>query len=84
MKIHDKAKLYDELIKDFESLLTELKSHSKMVNEIPNREDLVSLKQSGSSTYYPMLSGTYHGSNFALDMKISKAEDTLNWYKSQK
>ena len=83
MKIHEKAKLYDELIKDFESLLVELRKHTDSINEIENREDLVEAKANNSS-YYSLLAGTLKGSNFGLEMKISKAEGTLNWYKTQK
>lgn len=84
MKVHEKAKLYDSLLKDFEELLIELKQHSDSINNIPNRSDILELKESGNSSYYPLLSGTYQGSNFGLEMKISKNESILNWYKNQK
>jgi len=84
MKIHEKASLYDSLLKDYEELISELQKHSESVKEIPNRQDLIEMKESNTSTYYPLLAGTYQGSNFGLELKISKAQSNLNWYKNQK
>ena len=83
MKVHEKAALYDQLIKDYESLINEIKSHHQSIEDIPNQPEI---KESNSSDfgYYPRLVGTYSGSNFGLQMKISKAEGILKWYKSQK
>ena len=84
MKIHEKANLYDSLLKDYEELINELKQHSESIKEIPNRSDIQEFKESGNPSYYPLLAGTYQGSNFGLEMKISKSESNLNWYKNQK
>lgn len=84
MKVHEKAKLYDLLLKDYEDFINELKQYSDSIKEIPNRPDIQELKQSGNSSYYPLLAGTYQGSNFGLEMKISKNESNINWYKNQK
>jgi hypothetical protein len=84
MKVHEKAKLYDSIIKDYEDLIIELKKHSTSIKEIENRPDLVELKKSDTSAYYPLLAGTLGGSNFGLDIKIGIAESNLNWYKRQK
>ena len=81
MKIHEKAKLYDSLIKDYEELIAEMRKHSDSIKEIENREDLIELKQKDLSVYYPMLSGTYQGSNYGLDIKIGIAQSNLEWYK---
>ena len=84
MKVHEKAKLYDSLLRDYEELIIELKQHSESIKEIPNRSDLIEMKESNISSYYPLLAGTYQGSNFGLEMKISRIETNLNWYKNQK
>jgi len=81
MKVHEKAKLYDSLIKDYEELINEMKLHSESIKSIQDREDLKELKQKDISIYYPMLSGTYQGSNFGLDIKIGIAQSNLEWYK---
>ena len=82
MKVHEKAALYDQLIKDYESLINEIKSHHQSIEDIPNQPEI---KESNSSDfgYYPRLVGTYSGSNFGLQMKIAKFEGVLNWYKTQ-
>ena len=84
MKVHEKAKLYDSLLRDYEELIIELKQHSESIKDIPNRSDLIEMKESNISSYYPLLAGTYQGSNFGLEMKISRIESNLNWYKNQK
>jgi hypothetical protein len=81
MKVHEKAKLYDSLIKDYEELINEMKLHYESIKSIQDREDLVELKQRDISIYYPMLAGTYQGANCGLDIKISIANSTLEWYK---
>ena len=84
MKIHEKASLYDSLLRDYEELIIELKKHSESIKEIPNRPELIEMKENNPSSYYPLLAGTYQGSNFGLEMKISRIESNLNWYKNQK
>jgi hypothetical protein len=83
MKVHDKAKLYDELLKDYEELISKMEEHHKMIEEIPIRPD-IKYKDKSELNYYPTLVGTYSGSNFSLSMKINQAKGTLNWYKTQK
>ena len=84
MKVHEKAKLYDSIIKDYEELINEMKLHSESIKSIQDREDLKEMKQKDISIYYPMLSGTYQGSNLGLDLKIVRAQSNLEWYKSIK
>lgn len=84
MKIHEKAKLYDELLKDYEDLINELQQYKDSVLDLENRADMVEAKQTNISNYYPLLAGALKGSNFGLEMKINRAQSTLNWYKSQK
>lgn len=84
MKIHEKAKLYDSLIKDYEELINEMRQHCESIKTIQDREDLKEMKQNNISNYYPLLAGTYQGSNFGLDLKIGRAQSNLKWYKSIK
>jgi hypothetical protein len=42
------------------------------------------MKQNDISIYYPLLAGTYQGSNFGLDLKIGRAQSNLKWYKGIK
>jgi hypothetical protein len=84
MKVHEKAKLYDSLITDYEELINEMRQHCESIKTIQDRKDLVEMKQNDISIYYPLLAGTYQGSNFGLDLKIGRAQSNLKWYKSIK
>ena len=84
MKIHEKARLYDELLKDYEELINEMRKHCESIKTIQDREDLKEMKQNDISIYYPLLAGTYQGSNFGLDLKIGRAQSNLKWYKGIK
>ena len=84
MKVHEKAKLYDSLIKDYEELINEMRQHCESIKTIQDREDLKEMKQNDISIYYPLLAGTYQGSNFGLDLKIGRAQSNLKWYKGIK
>ena len=83
MKLHEKAALYDQLIQDYESLISDIKSHYDSIEQIPEKPEIKESKSSDIG-YYQRLVGTYSGSNFGLSMKISKAQGILNWYKKQK
>lgn len=77
MKIHQKAELYDQLVKDYETLINEMLLYHQSVEEIKN-------SKFDTIQDYPVVVGKYAGSNFGLLIKIKKAEGTLNWYKRQK
>lgn len=79
MKIHEKARAYDELMKDIDSFITELEEHSNSIKEIEKDET-----GQGSIGFYPSKVGRLVGSNFGLDMKIRKMQGTLDWYKKLK
>jgi hypothetical protein len=79
MKIHEKARAYDELMQDIEKFIAELEEHSKSIEEIGNDE--TGKEEMG---FYPSKVGRLVGSNFGLDLKIRKMQGTLNWYKSLK
>ena len=79
MKIHEKARAYDELMKDIDSFITELEEHSKSIEEIGKDET-----GKGEIGFYPMKVGRLVGSNFGLEIKIRKMQGTINWYKSLK
>jgi hypothetical protein len=79
MKIHEKAKLYDELLKDYEDLIKQMEKHHTSVENLESEPDVVEMKN--ESNYYPILSGKYKGSNFGLSIIIGKAKGTINWYK---
>ena len=79
MKIHEKARAYDELMKDIDSFITQLEEHSNSIKEID--KDQTGKDEMG---FYPMKVGRLVGSNFGLDLKIRKMQGTINWYKSLK
>ena len=79
MKIHEKARAYDELMHDIEKFIAELEEHSKSIEEIG--ADETGKEEMG---FYPMKVGRIVGSNFGLDLKIRKMQGTINWYKSLK
>jgi hypothetical protein len=83
MKVHEKAKLFDEMIKEFQSLIDELDAHHQSIENIESDSELVRNKVN-INTYYPMLCGKLQGSNFGLKLKINKYKGILNWYQKQK
>ena len=84
MKIHEKAKLYDELIKDYAELLDELEKFKSELENLPNREDIIKEKENNLSSYYAMTTGAFRAMGFALDIKLHKFKGVLNWYNCQK
>jgi hypothetical protein len=84
MKIHEKAKLYDELLKDFESLIEDVRKFKTELEELPNREDIQPMKESNQGHYYAMCTGAFSAMPMALDMKMWKHEWNLKYYKNQK
>jgi hypothetical protein len=83
MKIHEKAKLYDELLKDHEELLAEMEKFKQEMEELPNREDLIGLKESNIGHYYATVTGAFSAMAFGLDIKLHKFKGMFNWYKQQ-
>jgi hypothetical protein len=84
MKIHEKAKLYDELLKDYVALIEDVRKFKSELEEIPNREDMQSLKESNLSHYYASCTGSFSAMPMALDMKMWKHESNLKFYLNQK
>ena len=84
MKIHKKALLYDELLKDYTALLEELDEFKTDLEKLPKREDLLMEKGKSPSNYYAMTTGAFSAMAFGLSIKISRFRGTLNWYKTQK
>jgi predicted nuclease with TOPRIM domain len=83
MKIHEKAKLYDELLKDYTELLNEMEKFKSELENLPNREDLVKEKENNLSSYYAMTTGSFSAMAFGLDIKLHKFKGVLNWYTRQ-
>jgi hypothetical protein len=79
MKIHEKARAYDELMKDVEEFLAAIESHYEEIEKIGATEE-----GKENSSFYPMKVGILVGSNFGLAMKISRFKGALKWYKSLK
>lgn len=79
MKVHEKARAYDELMKDVQEFLTELESHAASVDAIANNEE-----GKDNPNYYAIKVGSLSGNNFGLVLKIGKFKGTLNWYKNLK
>ena len=84
MKIHEKAKLYDELLKDYVHLIEDIRKFRISLEEIPNREDLTELKESNLSIYYATCTGAFSAMPMALDIKMWKHEANLKFYQRQK
>ena len=76
MKIHEKARLYDALLKDYEEAITELERHRSRGLEIVNEAE------SAEPRNYPMLCGSMQGHNICLDWPIKKMQGILKWYKN--
>jgi hypothetical protein len=80
MRVHEKARAYDELMKDIEDFLTEVEAHANSVDKIGDSEE----GRENNPYFYAMKTGLLTGSTFGLRLKISKFKGTLNWYKSLK
>ena len=76
MKIHEKARLYDALLKDFEEAITALERHRNRGLEIANES-----ANADGKTNYAMLAGSMQGHNICLDWPIKKMQAVLKWYK---
>lgn len=81
MKVHEKARLYDELKKDAEEFIKELEKYHQ---EIENAGEDPLLEGLESSMKNAGLVGKYRGMNFGLLLKINRFQGTLGWYKEQK
>jgi hypothetical protein len=81
MKVHEKAKLYDELMKDIEGFVREVERHHQEV-DVAENDPL--LGETETSTKNSRLVGKYQGMNFGLLMKVKMFRGTLDWYKKQK
>jgi hypothetical protein len=86
MKIHEKAKLYDELLKDYKQFLEDMEKFKEELESIPTREDILETKNDKDRNflYYPMLCGTYMAAPFGLSIRLNRHESNLNWYLNQK
>jgi hypothetical protein len=84
MKIHEKARLYEELLKDYIELLEDVKRFKIELEEIPNREDIQPLKESNLSHYYASCTGSFSAMPMALEMKMWKHENNLKFYQKLK
>ena len=80
MKVHEKAKLYDELINDVELFIAKLEEHHQKVDNIRKDFEI----PTNDPYYYSKLSGSYEGTNFGLSLKINSMKGTLNYFKSLK
>jgi hypothetical protein len=84
MRIHEKAKLYDELLKDYIALLEDVKQFKSDLEELPKRPDLIEIKEDRQDLYYAMCTGSFSAMPMALDMKMWKHEANLKWYLNAK
>jgi len=80
MKVHEKARLYDELMKDSEEFIQALEKYHQ---EVETAEEDPEVKGRESSMRNAALVGKYRGMNFGLLMKINRFKGTINWYKEQ-
>lgn len=82
MKVHEKARLYDELMKDAEEFIQSLEKHHQEV-ETAERDPDIS-KEKESIMRNAALVGKYKGMNFGLLLRIKRFEGKMNWYREQK
>ena len=81
MKVHEKARLYDELMKDAEEFIQSLEKHHQ---EVETAEEDPEVKGRESSMRNAALVGKYKGMNFGLLLRIKRFEGKMNWYREQK
>jgi hypothetical protein len=84
MRIHEKAKLYDELLKDYIHLIEDIRKFKSELEEIPNREDIKAIKESNLGHYYASCVGSFSAMPMALDFKMWKHEANLKFYQNLK
>jgi len=81
MKVHEKARLYDELMQDVEEFIESLEKHHQ---EVESAEEDPDVKEREPSMRNASLVGKYRGMNFGLLIKINKFKGMINWYEKQK
>lgn len=84
MKIHEKARLYNELLRDYTLLIEDIRHFKTELEKIPNREDIQPLKESNLNHYYASCTGSFSAMPMALDMKMWKHEANLKFYQNLK
>ncbi len=84
MRIHEKAALYDMLIKEHAELIAEMEKVKEDIENVPNRPDLIEIKESQNySNYLAGKCGCYAAVAFGIDIKLMKYKGSLKWYKNQ-
>ncbi len=84
MKVHEKARLYDELMKDVQQFIVELETYHQSIDTIETTDqELIETKPNHPNSYHSMLAGKLKGSNFGLSMKIARFKGILGWYTKQ-
>ena len=85
MRIHEKAALYDILLKDYEELIAEMEKVKDELQNIPDRPDLLEIKETqGYSMYTAGKCGCYAAMSFGIDIKLGRHKGGLKWYQKQK
>jgi hypothetical protein len=86
MRIHDKAKLYDLIIKDYEKLVNEMNEFKMDLTNLKERKDIVDIREEtsvGSGQYYAACTGAYSAMAFRLDIQLHPHINNLEQYKNQ-
>jgi hypothetical protein len=84
MTVHEKARAYEALKKDYQESLEWLENHQKEVQEIPNREELVAEREYNIGVYYAKLSGSLQGHSIGIDYIIGKIRSDLKYFENLK
>ncbi len=82
MRIHEKAALYDELLKDYEKLHNKMQEFKSELENLPKREDFLEVKSQNQSQYYAMVSGAFQAMPTVLSYKLWDSEFTLKQHKA--
>ena len=84
MRISEKARLYDELMKDVKDFMDQIQIHYDQVEKIKDNEELIEAKEKNLGSYYPRLCGTLQGTNFGLALKLNRFKGVMGYYENQK
>jgi hypothetical protein len=84
MTVHEKARAYEALKKDYELILEMLEKHYKDGEEYPQRPDLIQEKEVSAAMYYAKLAGAMQGHNSGLNYLIGRMKGYLKFYEELK
>jgi hypothetical protein len=84
MTVHEKARAYEALKKDFAKAIESLKKHYEDGLELPNREEYLLEKENSPAFYYAKVCGAMQGFHTGLEWIVKRMSSDLSYYENLK